>query len=122
MTRSMNVADLSRGDLPPMPIEPTWIIEGNPVASGVVLTQSPDKLLSSGLWSCTAGRFRWTFGWDEFVHILEGEVTIRDETGQTRTLTAGQTAFFPLGLNTEWSIPQFVRKVFTVRTKEPLSL
>ncbi|MFP6700882.1 MAG: cupin domain-containing protein, partial [Planctomycetaceae bacterium] len=68
-------------ELPDMPIEPSWIEEGTPVARGTVLVQSADKLLSSGLWSCTAGKFRWEFGWDEFVHVLEGEVTITEEGG-----------------------------------------
>ena len=60
-------------ELPPMPIDPAWIQEGTPTARGTVLTQSKDKLLSSGFWSCTAGKFKWVFSWDEFVHILEGE-------------------------------------------------
>ena len=63
-------------DLPPMPIDLAWIQEGTPTACGAVLTQSQDKLLSSGFWSCTAGKFQWVFAWDEFVCILEGEVTI----------------------------------------------
>jgi len=73
-------------ELPPMPIDPAWIQEGTPPARGTVLTQSKDKLLSCGFWSCTAGKFKWVFSWDEFVHVLEGEVTIREEGGATHTL------------------------------------
>ena len=68
------------GELSDMPIEPSWIEDGDPVARGDVLVQSSDKLLSSGLWSCTTGKFRWEFGWDEFVHILEGRVTPKQWT------------------------------------------
>jgi uncharacterized cupin superfamily protein len=85
-----------------------------------VLVQSADKLISSGLWECTAGEFRWTFGWDEFVYILEGEVTIREEGGATHTLRPGDFAHFPLGLTTHWHVPKYVKKVFTLRTPEPL--
>ena len=74
-------AEAITGDLPDMPIEPSWIQEGTPVARGTVLVQSADKMLSSGLWSCTAGKFRWEFGWDEFVHVLEGGATITEEGG-----------------------------------------
>jgi len=35
-----------QGELPDMPIEPSWILEGNPRARGTVLVQSTDKLLS----------------------------------------------------------------------------
>jgi uncharacterized cupin superfamily protein len=56
------------------------------------------------------------------VHILEGEVTIRHDGGPSITLRAGDTAHFPVGLTTEWLVPQHVRKAFTLRTDEPLVL
>ena len=118
----IQVASRTTNDLPDMPIEPSWILEGAPRARGRVLVQSADRLVSSGLWDCTAGRFQWTFAWDEFVHILEGEVTISQEGGMTVTLKTGDVAHFPLGLKTEWLVPSYVRKVFTVRTREPLVL
>jgi uncharacterized cupin superfamily protein len=74
------------------------------------------------LWDCSAGAFRWTFGWDEFIHVLEGEVTIREEGGATHTLRSGDTAHFPRGLTTHWRVPQYVRKAFTIRTPEPFIL
>ena len=114
--------DTFRGELPDMPIEPGWILEGRPAAKGKVLLQSADKLVSSGLWSCTAGRFRWVFTWDEFVHVLEGEVSITEEGGKTYTLKAGDFAHFPMGLQTQWHVPKFVRKFFTLRTPKPLDL
>ncbi len=110
------------GDLPDMPIQPSWILEGTPRARGKVLLQSADRKVSSGLWDCSAGRFQWTFTWDEFVHVLEGEVSISQQGGPTVTLKAGDSAHFPVGLKTEWLVPRYVRKAFTVRTAEPLVL
>lgn len=110
------------GALPDMPIEPAWVLEGSPRARGKVLLQSADRKISSGLWECTAGRFQWTFTWDEFVHILDGEVSISQQGGPTITLKTGDLAHFPAGLKTEWLVPGYVRKVFTVRTAEPLVL
>jgi uncharacterized cupin superfamily protein len=105
-----------------MPIEKAWILEGSPMARGSVLMQSKDKCLSSGFWECTAGKFQWIFGWDEFVHVLEGEVMIREEGGPTHTLRAGDSAHFPLGLKTYWHVPKYVRKFFTLRTPEPFNV
>lgn len=113
-------APLPLGQLGPMPINPEWIIEGHPVASGTVLMQSDDKKLSYGAWECTAGKFQWIFSWDEFVHIQEGEVTIQEAGGATHTLRRGDLAHFPIGLKTVWHVPHYVRKVFTLRTPEPL--
>jgi uncharacterized protein len=111
-----------QAELPDMPIEPSWILEGNPRARGTVLVQSNDKLLSSGLWECTAGRFNWTFGWDEFIHVLEGEVRITEDGGDSYSLRQGDFVHFPLGLKTEWHVPQYVRKAFTLRTPEPFEM
>jgi uncharacterized cupin superfamily protein len=121
-TLAIHKVDAYRGGLPDMPIEPAWVLEGRPSARGTVLLQSADKLVSSGLWSCTAGRFRWIFSWDEFIHVLEGEVIIQEEGGKSHTLKVGDFAHFPLGLKTEWHVPSFVRKFFTLRTPEPLNL
>ncbi len=87
-----------------------------------MLLQSEDKLVSSGIWDCSAGKFQWIFGWDEFVHVLEGEVTIAEEGGDTYTLRAGDSAHFPIGLKSIWTVPDYVRKVFTIRTPEPFNL
>jgi uncharacterized cupin superfamily protein len=103
--------------MPLYPIEPSWIEEGAPVARCVTLTKSPDERLSSGMWECSAGRFKWTFWLDEIVHILDGEVTIREEGdgGAVYTLRCGDIAYFPLGLTVHWDVPRFVRKFFVVR-------
>ena len=121
-TLSIQAAKAFSGELPEMPIEPDWILEGSPQARGTVLVQSADKLISSGLWSCSAGKFNWEFAWDEFVYVLEGEVAITEEGGHRYRLQPGDVAHFPIGLKTEWHVPQFVKKVFTLRTSEPFEV
>ena len=106
--------------LPEMPIEPAWIQEGTPTARGQIVVQSEDKKISSGLWSCEPGKFRWEFVWDEFVQILSGEVDITDELGKSITLKAGDMAHFPCGAKTSWHVKDAVRKYFVIRTAEPL--
>jgi uncharacterized cupin superfamily protein len=105
-----------RRELPLAPIAPADIEEGQPVAHGVTLTRSPDGQLSTGLWDCSAGKFRWTFWVDEVVHILEGEATVREESGVVHELRPGSVAYFPIGLVVRWEIPRYVRKLFVVRS------
>ena len=120
---TIQTAPANTEQLPEMPIEPSWITEGDPVARGTILTQSADKRVSSGLWSCQPGKFEWTFSWDEFIHVLEGDVEIREAgTDNSVTLRAGDMAHFPLGMKTHWHVKQAVRKFFVVRTPEPLEL
>lgn len=104
----------SQGDLVSQPIEPSWIRSGAPVARAITLTESPDGLLTTGLWDCTAGTFTWIFQTDEIVHILEGEVTVRD--GSTvHELGPGSVCYFPRGLETIWEVPKYVKKTFVLR-------
>lgn len=76
--------------------------------------QSFDGKLASGLWETQAGTFTFAFGFDEWVHILEGEVHVT-AGGVTRTLQANDVAFFPAGLKMTWNVPKFVRKVWIHR-------
>ena len=113
--------DTSRTDLLPMPIEPSWIREGTPVARAVTLSRSPDALVSCGLWDCTAGTFTWVFERDEIVHILEGEVRVHDgET--THVLAPGSVAYFPRGLTTVWEVRTYVKKLYVLRAPHESSL
>ena len=104
------------------PIPDADIMEGNPVAKIWIAAQSADKKVTQGVWECTAGRFTWTFTWDEFVMILDGQVTIEEDGGNRYTLRAGDFAHFPLGLKTKWHVPGYIKKTFTLRTPEPLEL
>jgi uncharacterized cupin superfamily protein len=104
----------ARGDLVDQPIEPSWIRTGTPVARAITLTESPDGLLTTGIWDCTAGTFTWIFQTDEIVHILEGEVTVKDG-GVTHKLVPGSVCYFPQGLETIWEVPKYVKKTFVLR-------
>jgi uncharacterized cupin superfamily protein len=106
--------ETSRADLVSQPIEPGWIKAGNPVARAVTLGASPDTLLTVGLWDCTAGTFTWIFGADEIVHIVEGEVRVR-EGNTTHVLVPGSVCYFRAGLETVWEVPRYVKKTFILR-------
>ena len=58
------------------PINPDWIISGNPQARTAEHSRGHDEAALTAIWDCTAGEFRWRFGWDETVMILEGEVRV----------------------------------------------
>lgn len=107
------------GPLESLPIENDSIIEGTPVATALTLTESKDKRYRCGIWECSAGTFHWFFVLDEIVHILEGEVFIEYES-RTLHLRAGDVAYFPIGADTIWRVPDRVRKFFTHRERTPL--
>ena len=96
------------------PIPADWVEVGDPKARSKQLSTTPDSRLKSGLWDCTAGRFKWIFEFDEIVQILEGEVIV-EANGVHRKLVAGDVAHFPYGLTTHWHVPKYVKKFWTQR-------
>lgn len=83
-------------------------------------TESSDGGLVSGTWESHAGRLDLCLPFDEWVHILEGEAIVT-ANGRTRTLRAGDAAFFAADLPMTWEIPSYVRKVWVHRhTRRPL--
>ena len=99
------------------PINPDWIIEGNPVARNRVVSRSSDSLACTIIWDCTAGKFNWHYDIDETVHIVEGSVIVSDGVSPPQRLEPGSVAFFPAGTKAHWHVENYVRKVaFCQRT------
>ena len=109
-------------ELSAFPLSGEQILEGEPAARIWINAQSADRTVTQGVWDCTAGRFTWDFVWDEFVMVLEGEVSITPEGGEPVVLRKGDFCHFPAGLKTVWQVDHYVRKTFTLRTAEPLEL
>jgi hypothetical protein len=97
--------------LEPKPIEPSWILSGEPRARAGSHSRNTDGWAETLHWDCTAGRFRWHFGWEETVVILEGEVRVTDAAGTETTLRAGDVAYFPADSWFTWEVGQYVRKI-----------
>lgn len=106
-------------DMELSPINPDWIISGEPVARMSHHSRSGDRASYTALWDCTAGTFRWFFGWDETVHILEGEVHVTGEDGSIHLLRAGDVAYFKAGTWATWRVDSYVRKVAFLRRPFP---
>jgi len=79
--------------LTPKPIEPSWIIEGNPVAQWCVLSKSADGLASTMVWECSEGKFNWHYDFDETILILEGSIVLENDAMQPPILGIALRAF-----------------------------
>ena len=104
------VRDTTHG-LDPAPIPRTWILDGNPVARKKRLAGSSDRLATTLMWDCTAGRFNWFYDEDEVIHVLEGSVLIEDPAGARQRLQAGDTFLFPAGSQYLWTVSNYIRKI-----------
>jgi uncharacterized cupin superfamily protein len=122
LRRPVTVSGLDALELVDAPIEPSWILAGNPVARSAVHSRSDDDSATTSVWECTAGSFRWHFGWEETVLILEGSVRVTGEDGSVQVLKAGDIGYFAGGTWATWEIDDYVRKLAFCRRMIPPSM
>ncbi len=78
------------------------ILEGTPEASIRIDFSAGD--LTAGLFMATRGKVEFTSRATEHATILEGEVTLTDESGQTRDFRPGDSYFFTQGQVIVWEV------------------
>src|SRR4030088_2131230 len=109
-------------NLKPRPIEPSWIIEGDPVAQCSVLSQSADGLATTMVWQCSEGRFNWYYDFDETILILEGSIVLENDTMGPTRYGPGDVIFFKDGAHAKWHVEGRVRKLAFCRKTQPVWL
>lgn len=109
-------------DLDPSPIEPSWIIEGNPEAHSRLLSTSACDTAKTVIWSCTEGKFNWYYDLDETVVILEGSIVLESEGMSPTRYGVGDVIVFRRGARAKWHVEGYVRKVAFLRLPNPFPL
>lgn len=95
------------------PLTAGWVLSGDPRPRMNVTATSPSGAISAGVWCCRPSRFTFIYDTDEYVHLVEGRVTV--VAGRhVHQLGPGSTVMFPKGLTTEWTVHEAVRKVFVL--------
>jgi uncharacterized cupin superfamily protein len=106
-------------DLRDDPIDPQHVLAGRPHARARTWAVSADRTTTHWVWECSAGSFRWWFGFDETVTILEGSVRVEVDGEPPIVLVAGDAAYFPAGRWSTWTIDEYVRKQAVLRVPVP---
>jgi uncharacterized cupin superfamily protein len=109
-------------DLKPSPIEPSWILEGNPEARSHVLSTSACGTTTTLIWSCTDGKFNWYYDVDETIMILEGSIVLESEGMPPRRYGVGDVILFRDGAHAKWHVEGYVKKIAFFRQTLPFGL
>jgi uncharacterized protein len=109
-------------NLTPRPIEPSWVIEGNPVAQSCVLSNSADGFATTIVWHCTQGKFNWYYDLDETILILEGSIVLESDTMSPTRYGPGDVVFFRDGAHAKWHVEGHVKKLAFCRKTQPVLL
>ncbi len=107
-------------NLAPSPIEPSWIIDGNPVAQSALLSKSADGLSWTVVWQCSEGKFNWHYDIDESLVILEGSIVLESDTMPPTRYGPGDTILFRNGAHARWHVERSVRKLAFCRKTPPV--
>lgn len=90
------------------------VVSGDPRFRGTAYAISADAKTVSGIWAADGpSTFHWTYAGDEAVYIQEGVAEVNYQ-GKTFALKPGDHAFFHAGTVATWTVPQHVRKSWTV--------
>jgi len=90
------------------------VLEGNPQIFARI--DYSHNGTTAGLFKATTGRIEILFPFTEHATILEGEVTLTDETGQSHTYKAGDSYFIRQGQVILWEVKgqQVIKSFFNV--------
>jgi uncharacterized cupin superfamily protein len=109
-------------ELKPAPIEPSWIIEGNPEARSHALSTSADGTATTLIWACTEGRFNWYYDFDETIMILEGSIVLESDGMPPKRYGVGDVIFFRDGAHAKWHVEGHVKKIAFCRKTTPVMI
>ncbi|MBI5261416.1 MAG: DUF861 domain-containing protein [Bradyrhizobium sp.] len=119
MSRALIETGNTSVELELRPIEPSWVIEGNPVSHSSILSTSSDGTASTIVWSCTEGKFNWYYDFDETIMILEGSIVIESDGMPPKRYGPGDVIFFRDGAHAKWHVEGYVKKIAFCRKTNP---
>lgn len=79
---------------------------------GLTLWKDGDQEV--GVWECTPGPSYWRLETHEFVHILEGRMTVTQDGGSPTEIGPGDVVVFPRGWSGTWEIHETIRKAYVL--------
>jgi uncharacterized protein len=109
-------------ELKPAPIEPSWIIEGDPRATSCLVSSSSDGLGCTLVWHCTEGKFNWYYDFDETILILEGSIVLESDDMAPKRYGPGDVIFFRDGAHAKWHVEGQVKKLAYCLKTQPYPL
>jgi uncharacterized cupin superfamily protein len=76
---------------------------------------SEDRKVVAGVWESDPGESRWEFlERGELIHVVAGRMTVVEDGGEPAEVTAGTSAYFPIGWVGTWTVHEKLRKFFVV--------
>lgn len=91
------------------------VIKGRPTMKTWILHTSNDGSMISGIWTATPGTYHAVYAEYEFVHIIEGKITITAEGETPMDVGPGDSFVVEAGFKGTWEIKEAVVKHFDIK-------
>ena len=105
-----NVALQRWDDIPAAEVE-----SGSPVQNGHIYVNDQANGLIAGVWDCTPyTTVMAPYSVNEFMILLEGELTMVEENGRETHIRAGESFIIPKGLRCQWVQEVYLKKFFVI--------
>ncbi len=64
------------------------------------------------IWTCEPSNFAWTYSEKETCLILEGDITVTPDNGESVKFGVGDLVVFPSGMSCTWEVHKAVKKYY----------
>jgi len=111
----LDQAALEKGLVKMDATDPLVIVGEKPLQHDHIVFTNDAANMFVGMWDSTSFDSEMRpFPWHELVQLLEGEVTITEEGGQTHLFKAGDAFFVPMGTVCKWQTTGYVKKFYSI--------
>jgi uncharacterized cupin superfamily protein len=93
-------------------------VKGNPTMKTWVEYTTDDNSTVVGWWEATPGTYRQSSEAWEFVHMIEGRITLTPDGGESVQVGPGDAFVVEKGFKGTWEIEEKVRKNFVIRRNQ----
>ncbi|MFC4348221.1 cupin domain-containing protein [Kordiimonas lipolytica] len=91
------------------------LISGTPLQVTENVFEGASGKFFTGYWSSAAGKWHVNYdGEEEFCHILEGEIELTSEDGDTQRFKAGDKFVVPAGFKGTWETIEPCKKLYVI--------
>ncbi len=118
ITRLLPDGAPGRGMQPLAYISPDTVVDGIADERGYLFFTNAAGNVDAGVWECTPCTERVSnYPYDQCCFVLEGSLTITDESGHAETFSPGDAFIIPRGFNGLWQMTERYKNFFV--TVEP---
>lgn len=95
-------------------VEADRVVSGAPKRTFKVLHSSKSDEFHTGIYECTAGKWKVVYNEDEFCTLIEGHVRLTNDAGDAQDFRAPDSFTVPSGYQGTWEAVTPVRKFFVI--------